>query len=57
MVFKAEAQAEKKKLQAQGLKAGEDFMDCKTANLLGVLATKIALQGSLGTASLTRTGA
>jgi len=28
-LFKAKAMAEKKKLQAQGMKAGEDFVDCK----------------------------
>jgi hypothetical protein len=28
-LFKAKAMAEKKKLQAQGMKAGEDFMDCE----------------------------
>jgi len=27
-MFKAKAEAEKKKLQAQGMKAGEDFVDC-----------------------------
>tara|TARA_R110002060_G_scaffold3457_4_gene5442 strand:- start:1016 stop:1237 length:222 start_codon:yes stop_codon:yes gene_type:complete len=27
MFFKAKAEAEKKKLQAQGMKEGEDFMD------------------------------
>ena len=29
LLFKAKAQAEKKKLQAQGLKEGQDFMDGK----------------------------
>lgn len=29
MFFKAKAQAEKKKLQAQGMKEGQDFMDGK----------------------------
>ena len=28
-MFKAKAMAEKKKMQAQGMKAGEDFVDCK----------------------------
>jgi len=27
-LFKAKAMAEKKRLQAQGMKAGEDFVDC-----------------------------
>jgi hypothetical protein len=29
MVFKAKAEAEREKYQAQGLKAGEDFVDCE----------------------------
>lgn len=30
MMFKAKAEAEKKELQAQGMTAGEDFVDGKT---------------------------
>lgn len=29
MLFKAKAKAEQKKLQAQGMKMGEDFVGCK----------------------------
>jgi hypothetical protein len=29
MMFKAKANAEKEKYEAQGEKAGEDFLDCK----------------------------
>ena len=35
MLFKARAQAEKKKLQAQGMKEGQDFMDGKSSFILG----------------------
>lgn len=32
-IFKAKAMAEKEKYQAQGLKAGEDFVDGKSTGL------------------------
>jgi len=32
-MFKAKAAAEKKKLQAQGMKAGEDFLDCESCTI------------------------
>jgi hypothetical protein len=31
-LFKAKAMAEKKRLQAQGMKAGQDFADCKSSS-------------------------
>ena len=32
MIFNAKAEAEKEKYEAEGLQAGEDFLDCKSSN-------------------------
>jgi hypothetical protein len=39
MIFRAKAEAEREKYEAQGLKAGEDFVDCKYRFRLGTTYT------------------
>lgn len=46
-MFKAKAKAEEKKMQAEGLKAGEDFVGCKLSPLAVVETKEAFLSGTL----------
>ncbi len=47
MVFKAKAEAEKKKLQAQGMKEGEDFVGGKSTRILPVVSALLSTVSSV----------